>query len=424
MPRVSSVLLAFSLAIAAGGCQTTDPLSAASIDYRLPRTDAVAQLSLTLEDCTETGFEVSAELALAAKPGAEPVVWRVPGAALASVRIKRGLQISVSEDGVITGINSTSSDQTAAIVVNAIKTVSSAASLIAAPSDVPTKGPAELTCLPEVVSASRRVKIIRMQIAYLRAQLANSSVKQGPTADDLKQIREVNTLARELAALRTGLLLVHTKGLLALSKDVQNSPETVRDVTLVSEPFEKWFGPSEKLEELVNQYFGLKWNATLKENVVQSLDLPDGKFRSCGLSVRVPQVRPVEVAVAAAPRSNLGSLTAKEVMPVAQWSDPASLCVDVGFGESRSVVLAFDKYGRTKDFNWSSEATGAVVSGAIAGSSADITAFANASRGHSELERRKAKIDELETQKKLNELLACQTVIDAGGFACAKAEEP
>lgn len=422
MSRACTIVGILLLVTALGGCQTTEPLPAASIGYRLPRTDAIAKLDLTLEECGATDFTVVAELVVISKPGAEPGVHRISGAALASVRIKRALQIAVSDEGVITGINSANADQTPTIIGNVVKSVISVGGLLT-PALAPPKGPPELQCLDEVVAATQRVRIIRTQIARLRAELAKSDPSTGPSADDLRRIRQINTLAREYAALRTGPLRVETTGQIKLAQPANQTPEPPQPISLKLQPFGKWFGPKvETLGKPIQHHFGLQWTATLKPGQETPVNGNEKKFRPCGLKLPVPQVQPVEVRVKAAGASFKGLDDATEVMPVAQWLGPAYLCADVGFGESRAITLAFDKYGRTKDFNWSSEATGAAVSGAIAGVTADVAGFAKSLRGPTELERQKQQIDELKTQKELNALLACQSVIDAGGFEC-EAEE-
>src|SRR6187399_1076522 len=109
------------------GCSTTKPLDGAAIDYHLPRTDAVAHLSLTLVECGATDFKVDGELAITASPGAQAKTIHIDGANLASSRIKRDLHITVSEEGVITGVNSSNADQTPAIIGAAVKIAATAA---------------------------------------------------------------------------------------------------------------------------------------------------------------------------------------------------------------------------------------------------------------------------------------------------------
>jgi hypothetical protein len=404
----SAALLAVAIPLV--GCQTTDPLSAASIDYRLPRTDAQYQLALTLKECREAGFTVDAELAVVAIAGAQADVRRIPGAALASARIKRGLQITVSDAGVVTGINSSNSDQTPAIIGNALKIAATLAGVAAVGRD----GPLGLKCRPEIVNATERGKVVESQIAHLREKLAKAGTNSRPTAKELKMVREVNILARELASLRIGLLRVEVKGPIKL-----DGPKTNEALNVDIEPFKKWFDPeNSNLVVGIPRYFGLQWTATAAAaNILALAPASDKKLRACKLSVELPQTQSVTLTVSGIGES-LRSLTAEEALPVAQWLAPAKLCLDVGFGESRTVVLAFDSYGRTKDMNWSTEATAATVSTAFGGSIDSVAGLVTTLRGPSDLAKQKAQIDDLETQLKLNQLLACRAVIDAGGFDC------
>jgi hypothetical protein len=185
------------------------------------------------------------------------------------------------------------------------------------------------------------------------------------------------------------------------------------------DPFKKWFDPKEfDLDAGVPKYFGLQWSATaVQPKVLPLAAASDKKLRTCKLAVELPQTQSIALSVKGTGES-LKSLAAEQSMPVAQWLAPTKLCVDVGFGESRMVVLAFDPYGRTKDMNWSSEATAATVTAAFAGSVDSVAGLVTTLRGPSDLAKQKAQIDELETQLKLNQLLACRAVIEAGGFDC------
>src|SRR5215468_5373339 len=116
--RTASIVLC----LATAACTTTDPLDGAAITYRMPRTDVVAKLSLTINDCkADKGYVVDGDLALVAKPGVGAQSVTVKGSDLVSNRIKRTLQINTGDDGVLTAINTSNADQTAAIVAGALK---------------------------------------------------------------------------------------------------------------------------------------------------------------------------------------------------------------------------------------------------------------------------------------------------------------
>jgi len=401
------------------GCSTTKPLDGAAIDYHLPRTDAVAHLSLTLVECGATDFKVDGELAITASPGAQAKTIHIDGANLASSRIKRDLHITVSEEGVITGVNSSNADQTPAIIGAAVKiaATAAAAALVAHAPPPGIKPPLDL-CSTQIKTAVQRVGVLKKQIDFLHTELAGAPGEHAPSPADLARIRQINILSREFASLRTGPLHVDTTGKLNLEEATQKP----MPLELDPEPFAKWFGKEAK-KEVIEHYFKLTWTATPETTPLIDTPAPSHPkkhLRECGFSIPVPQVVSAKVVVEAAKGSNLDSLKADQTLAVAQWAQAARLCLDVGFGESRTVALTFDKFGRRSDFQWSTEATGATVATALAGSAEDLSSLATTIRGPSKLDRQKARIDELETQQKLNGLLACQAIIDAGGFDCGQ----
>ena len=107
-----------------------------------------------------------------------------------------------------------------------------------------------------------------------------------------------------------------------------------------------------------------------------------------------------------------------ETFYATQIESPATLCLDVGFGENRTVALKFDSFGRTTSFGWNSEATGEEISGAVAGYASSLTGIAASLGGPSKLDDQKQEIDQLNTQLTLNQLRKCEAIIDAGGFTC------
>ena len=62
--------------------------------------------------------------------------------------------------------------------------------------------------------------------------------------------------------------------------------------------------------------------------------------------------------------------------------------------------------------------TGATVAGSFAGASGAAAGILTTLQGPSDLDKMKKEIDALETQQKLNSLLACKAIIEAGGYKC------
>ena len=94
------------------------------------------------------------------------------------------------------------------------------------------------------------------------------------------------------------------------------------------------------------------------------------------------------------------------------------LCLDARFGESRTVDLTYDDFGRKLSFKWASEATAEAISGAVTGFASSISDIEGALSGPSQIEQQKEEISRLKTQKELNELRMCEEIIEAGGFQC------
>ena len=180
---------------------------------------------------------------------------------------------------------------------------------------------------------------------------------------------------------------------------------------------------SDKRKALVMQHFKLEWSAAVDSTASAGLTKKNPGAasvpRECNLSLPVPKITRIAVEVKGRGDSLKSSaLEAKKTLPLAQLEDPAELCLDVGFGESRTVGLKFDKFGQVTEFNFASEATGAAVAASLAGTATNASGILTTLRGASDLDKQKSEIDKLETQQKLNKLLACQAIIDAGGFDC------
>jgi len=413
-----------SLCAALAACATTDAGPGASIAYRMPRTDAQIALTATLAHCTATTLVLQdANLTLTAVAGARPELWTLDGTVLASGRIKRSLKITTTDDGnrVITGVNSTQTDKTPAIMGNVVKTF---AELAPARGLFESETSAASMCNQEVDHTLKRVKTIRGGMATLRDQLQSEA---DPTKAK-KLNTALNGLATELAGLQTGILHVETSAFLALpEKPFQGQrPAAPTTVTLDDAPFAKWFDADSRdtRAQRVARLFAL--NVTAEEEPAgksQTVTVRDPKtLRACGLSMWIPATVAAQVRVTAVgpAYAKLSDLTTQKRLPVSQWADPVPLCLDAGFGEDRTVNLSFDKYGEVTTLDWTSEATAATVSGAIAGMAPDaVTAIQTLHPSEEAVE--KAQIERLQTRQQLNELRHCQAVIDNGGYDCSQA---
>jgi len=393
-----------------GGCATTEPLGGAGIAYHLPRTDAAATLTAELRECAPLTIESSLDLTSA--PGADETRhWRIPGEALASSRVKRGLKVTVDDNGVLTGVNSAASDRSAQVLASVVKTVATVAPLALTELRITPRAGSQTPCSAEAEAAVARRKNLEGQILALRQKLARGGAQ--PTAAEAEAARTLGRLTRELAGLRTGYLTART------SAPVRLDPGQTPVVAFKSKPFEKWFATASSAEAL----FPVTWTAVATPPSPQVVPAPARRLRPCGLRIKTPAPVPVKVSAVGVADTATQGLQAELVVPAAQWADPAELCLDAGFGETRSVGLTFDKFGRTTSFDWNSEATAETVAGALAGAAPDLVTLHGAIRGPDEVALQKSEIEALQTQKTLNELRACEAVIAAGGFDCAAKDE-
>ncbi|MCP4896621.1 MAG: hypothetical protein GY906_06550 [bacterium] len=421
-----SIILLLPLTVISSGCATTEPGSSAGMTYAHPRTDGLVTVGVVLKECGETlartKFDV--DVKMVSKAGKDSTrTYHLSGSDLASYSIKRGLTIGVDDNGVIKSINSENSNRTAAIISNVIKT---GATLV--PSMVAT----EVTiCKPEAKNAVDEANTLKDKIASLKA-----SINSGSTPDQIeKNIKTINRFAAELAALRTGILRVDTKG--TFKSDLKNGEQAIPEsgictgtdgIPLDTKPFEKWFDPTFVTSTVFTDHF--KITGCVTENAAPARVIPlveksTGRRRDCELQIELPNPASIKAQLTLVgpvyprvPGSNAPAPGPNMTMHAAQLNSTGTLCLDVGFGESRTVGMKFDSFGRKTEFTWNSEARGEAISGAIAGYASGLTGIADSLEGTSELAAQKEEIDRLKTQKTLNELRQCEAIIEAGGYEC------
>lgn len=423
------------------GCASTNPQNGAAISYALPRTDAKLAVDLTLRSCdSDPKLTADAELSLIPVAGAQAERYAILGETLASARIKRSFKLTVSDQGVITGINSENEDQSPQILENVLKTATTIVGALGRPLvQDPDKlaDEASLRCTDEVRDAATRSAWLKLRIAQLRGALA--SVK---TRDDPALVKQINLFAREKAALDTGILHIQLTAPLKLD-DFVGDVKTINDsnwtsqtsVPLDADPFIQWFGPAKPSsdpkipsarEKLLNAAFGLHWAASwgdVPTITTQPIPHAANTSRECGFAIAIPAPRKLDLVVHGTGSALPDGSTASKALYAAQTQSPASLCLDVGFGESRSVALSFDEFGRTTTFEWSSNATAVSGSAAIAGLVSTADSLRSSLEGPSAIEAQEAEIKRLETQQRLNELKACEAIIKSGGFECKPAAD-
>lgn len=400
--RCASVALtAVALSSLMAACATTDPRTAADIRYRLPRTDAKVNLALTLRDCSPIRIDV-ASTSLSPVVRADKKEYVIPADKIASSRVARKLKVELSDEGVLTAINTTSTDKTAQIIGNYIQGIAQiAGAVLLAPAPSPEfVGPrTPVKCHPATAIAVDRHKKIADEI---------DSMRHSPKSPPVEYWKTMQALAAELGALEA-YLTIDVKGSIEIEKDLysQKAPASVK---LGLGPFEKWFviaSPEELAENVELKWWGAEVVPTTARTVARKCDL--------GLSIPAPTMVTVKVEG----RQWIGKAQGDVTFPAAQRGSDSELCLDVAIGEGRTVALTLDNFGRTKVYDWSSDASAEAISAAFAGSSKSIASIVPIIKGPSDLDRKQNEITELEAELKVQDLRACIKTRQNGG-SCPK----
>jgi len=112
--------------------------------------------------------------------------------------------VSVDDNGVISGVNASSEDRTAAIISNTLSTITTLAGAFASPAaDGRLPIPAMvLQCKEETLKGLQAVDALRGQISELRTDLSTAVSPRKKS----EIVEDINALATEIARLRTGPL--------------------------------------------------------------------------------------------------------------------------------------------------------------------------------------------------------------------------
>lgn len=405
MGKQWALLAAFLLS----ACATTDPGPGARIAYRLPRTDVVSTLSLELTDCKPV--TVNATLKLAAASGAQPTEYYIRGEDLASSRIKRGLKIVLDDKRVLAGVNSSVSDRTPTIIGNYLTAATKLLPFLS------TKMSTKPACSLEAKALVDRRQAIKTQVAALRSELnVSASTNKVPTEDDRARMKDIENLSKELAGI-TPLLNADLTAKIEIERDSLGSTKSTTVVFKDLSPIAPWM-TGKPNEFILGNLVQLSWSAKETDAPSQIALRPAGaakKLRRCGFDLAIADPKPIRVTV-----TGTGTIVTDKVaetidIPAAQVNGPRTMCLDAGFGESRSLELAFDAYGQVTSYSWNSEARGEAISAFVAGNAGNLVSIVDGLEGPSKLERQKAEIEELEAAQKLAKLRACKAIMAAGG---------
>jgi len=418
---MKSLLAALSL-LALGACTTTRPYEAASINYRLPKTTAKVTLSVDVTVCDPIkGAQTKASLKLDTVAASGDTLYRLEGKDLASGSIKRAVTVGTDENGVISSVNSTATDQTSVILGDVIKIAATAAAFAGNGDTSPV-----LLCNAKTKANLIAADALDTQITALRASMATA-------ADPAAVEDKIQKTLPNLVALRTSL---HREVVANLKIDRASLNQDVAltfDLKAFEDLFDTaWVGPDPlppTVAGIADKTAPFAVYATLSEAtttsaVARSPNVSEAGLNDCSVWMYVPQASPLSVLLKPnGPMFDKTILTKPEALTfplvAAQLNGPAKLCLSAGFGENRTIALKFDKFGRTTEFTWSADARSANVANALAGAAPDIKSTISTVQGAS-LASDKVALDKLTTAEALRKARACAALIEQGAASCPK----
>ncbi|MGK2908713.1 MAG: hypothetical protein ACSLE1_02770 [Sphingobium sp.] len=373
-------------------------------------------LSLDIVQCAPD-LMIETSLKADAVAGARDAVLHVSGADLAASATKRSLTITVDENGVISGMNATVTDQQAVILGNIIKIAATAASFASGPEDT-----AEIQCSQKAKENVATITAAKAQITTLRSGLATSPDPEGDQ-------KKINAFAALLAAAK-GALHADLTGIVKIDATMSGAAQakTVEfDWKPAAELLETaYVGPGNKptvagVDDKGAAAFQVTAFYTALADPSSALG---GESRTssepCKQWVTVPASQYVKLTLLRPGTIVKGTIETppiEQTIPVSQLASDAQLCLSAAFGENRTVGLKFDKFGRTAEFSWSADARAANVTSALAGMAPDAAGIVSTLHGR-DLAADKRELDELTTSQSLRKARACQAQLDAGADKC------
>lgn len=385
----------------AGSARAKKENTAATIDYNLPMSQVKIGMDLVITKCTNpVKFKGAIILTPSAVPSQFPQHhFRLSGAALTSFREKRDLAIETYPTGAIKSVNGASSDRSSAIFINTLK-------IVATVGGMGWLNVRSSVCTPEVDGALSEVNQLRGHIKPLRESLIGGTATSIP--DTQKQI---DVLAQQIASIQAEHLTIKLEKTLKFA-DQATSGTLAWSGDDLKQHFMNTDGPITDLN--------LEWHVTPTTEgcgLNCAVEAPSAKVvcLTCEQTVVFREPRAALVTVKMTKQDSVP--LAKLEFPMAQWGAITYFPLKTRFGESKSLKLSLDEFGRRSSFTWASAARGEEITSA-AGGMLDSVAATSAARASRDTNAMKAEIEELETQKKWNALKRCEAIIQAGGAVC------
>lgn len=432
LSTMRKVIPILPLALLLQACGTTNPGDAAGITYRLPRTDAKVTLSIDVLDChykdpkaadpkktPDLGLQLKASLKVDAVAGARDEAFHVNGADLNSSTIKRSLTIGVDDNGVISNINSTSTDQRAVIFGNVAKIGVTLVGTLAAPAGA--ESTPVIICNKNTENALANLKAAESAMNSAKLN-ATSSANRNSTITDTQ--KKINALAQLIAGYKATLHRdvpgeIEIDELTSDDKKV----EVEFDKSVLSELFDTAYvgrghkNPDEGITKESVKLFNASASLESDTSPSNAVNIEkESSLKKCEQAIVLPNARTRTLVV-----ETTGSLFEKKKLhkslPVSQLNPNSSLCLSTTFGENRTISLKMDKFGRVTELIWVSDAQLANITSAIAGTAPDVGTTYEGVRDLG-VARDKLELTRLQTEQSLRKARQCQAILDAGGTQC------
>jgi hypothetical protein len=446
MEMKEGILGAALVPLMLSACATTDSdapparlnPSAAAIDYALPSVSSKLTVQLVLLQCDQGPLATSV-FAVVNEAGADQQRrHRLSGSALGSALKRRELAVELYEAGTLKSVNAAVEDRTGAVIANVFNLLTSGFGVFRA-ATAHTATPGASSCNEPTRRALQEVQDLEKRIGVLRASALAAAPEKGEAIQ-----KQINNLAARVGTLRSNELSIG----LTRPLEIGTAPGTEKQIRWTMADLAKWFAtdpvrepcaqhpafradPDKRGCAAETELFAVSYVFTgtpataeeAKDRCALGAIAPEDETACARTIVVVDPVRAKVKVTAAGPEfagKKAGDTLAEAAVLVPQWGRVSYLTLDVGFAGSKNVMMGLSPFGAKTSFQWKSQARAETATAALNTAATAASGFVTAIRApdSSEVKVWQGQITELETQLKLNKLIKCQAVIQAGGTVC------
>lgn len=427
-----NALLVFSGCVLISGCplnsqsiQEENNNDARRIEYNLVETQAKLLFTFDLFKCEGNEIRVTPTAQLITSAAADKSkIYAVDISNLDNSLTERDLTITLYEHGAIKTVNSSTSDKTFALIGNILKTATILAGGFS-PGEIPDKSSTKgVACTPDIDKALTHRNELVARVNELRTQLNSIDIDE---AESMKQT--IDLYATEIARLNTDVFRITLEKKVDLSNPNISVPQSI---AWKESDFKKWTSSTDDTVvdgisfdvalTLVDPTAG---STTSNSTSLNPTDCPNDTGCLKTLVFR----EPLDVKLGVHPTGrfivdkNGGGMPKEksifeQTIPVSQWGHRSFVPLDASLGSTTTVSISLDAYGRKSSFGWKSNARANAIFEGVSSGLEQYSKLQTVREGKSEFDLAAEKLKELETYKKLNELLDCEQIINAGGFQC------